>query len=117
MGPGFRRDNSSETASLTRQKPTLRTPVFLLVFRSDGCAGLAVAPPRRSEGSGAPKGVLIESRLRSVTRALRSARSPLGAPPVAISDSGTVASATRADFFGAPSARISPRSPCHVQPT
>jgi hypothetical protein len=49
--------------------------------------------------------------------ALGEGRSPFGAPLAAIFHLGTVASATRADFFGAPSAGISPRSPCHVQPT
>jgi hypothetical protein len=49
--------------------------------------------------------------------ALGEGRSPFGAPLAAIFHLRTVASATRADFFGAPSAGISPRSPCHVQPT
>ena len=67
------------------------------------------------EGSGAPRGAGNCRTLRGGC-ALGEGRSPFGAPLAAIFHLRTVASATGADFFGAPSAGISPRSPCHVQP-
>src|SRR6476620_3613500 len=68
------------------------------------------------EGSGAPRGAETAAPCGAAC-ALGEGRSPFGAPLAAIFYLRTVASATRADFFGAPSAGISPRSPCHVQPT